>query len=302
MGRTLLVEDDFLIDEHIPYESVDLDSPDYSAGVPTVEAFSVGRVFQWGLAVLQESPLLVILAGFNVFLVTLVPQLVSMPLDVGLEVAAATGELGAIEKDLLSALITLAIQIVAFPIQQLVVAGAYIGVAELIRSGDANLGRLYTSFRPAVNGMLYGLTVLALNLLLVLVLWGPGIGIGAFLIARGTWALGALVLVLGILLPMPIVIYVGLGLFLGIFAAVLDNRLPIDAIRISWRMARGARLTLFVTQLALGLLGLLGACFCLFPAIIVNGMILAGYTCAWMHVSRSQEVLGKWDFSERWAD
>ena len=97
----MLIEDDFLVDEHIPYESVDLDTPDYSAGMSPEEAFSVGRVFQWGLALLQERPLMVILAGFNLFVVIMVPQLVSLPLDVGLEVAAATGELGEVEKELL---------------------------------------------------------------------------------------------------------------------------------------------------------------------------------------------------------
>jgi hypothetical protein len=298
----VLIEDDFLIDEHIPYESVDLGTPDYSGGIPAKEAFSVGRVFQWGLSLLQEQPILILLAGFNLFLVTFIPQLVSLPVDIVLEVAAASGELGEVEKELLSGLVSFAVQIVAFPLQQLVVAGAYIGIAQYIRSDEVQISRLYTSVRPAVNGMLYGLTVLAVNLLLVLVLWGPGIGIGAFLIAQGSWMVGALVLVLGVLLPLPVVVYVGLGLFLGIFAAVLDNRLPVDAMRISWRLARGTRLTLLVTQIALGLLGLIGACFCLFPAIIVNGMILGGYTCAWLHVSRSREVVDKWDFNEREAE
>jgi hypothetical protein len=297
-----LIEDDFVVDEHIPYESVDLGTPDYQASMAPSLAFSVGQVFQWGLALLQERPIMVILAGLNLFIVVMVPQFISMPVDRGLEIAAATGEVGEIEKQLISSLIALAVQLVAFPVQQLVVAGAYVGFAEFIRSDEAKISRLYTSVRPAVNALLYSLTVLAINLVVIVITWGPGIALGAYLLYQGNLLFGQLAIVAGILITLPVLIYVGLGLFLGIFAAVLDNRLPIEALRISWRLARGARLTLLVTQISLGFLGLLATCFCLFPSIIVNGMILAGYTTAWMHCSRAQEITEKWEFTERWRD
>ena len=295
----MLVEDDRIVDEHIPYETVELGTPDYAQAMSPAEAFSVGRVFQWGFSLLQERPIMVILAGFNLFILTLVPQLVSLPVDVVLEVAAATGELGDLEKQLISSLVAFGIQLVAFPLQQLVVAGAYIGFAEYVRSDEANISRLYVSVRPAINALLYSLTVLVINLFLLLVLWGPGLALGAYLLYSGNLLVGMLVGVAGMLIPLPVLIYVSLGLFFGVFAAVLDNRLPMEALRISWSLARGARLTVFVTQFVLGLLALVATCFCLFPSIIVNGIILAGYTAAWMHCSRAREITDKWEFNQR---
>ena len=90
-------------------------------------AFSVGAVLRWGIGGLQEHPLLVVLAGLNLCIVSVVPQLISLPVEIVMEFVSVSGALGEMEVEAIKALVGLTISFLSFPIQQLIVAGAYGG-------------------------------------------------------------------------------------------------------------------------------------------------------------------------------
>ena len=76
---------ELVVDEHLPYEGIELGKPAYGEGLPVASAFSVGAVLRWGIGGLQEHPLLVVLAGLNLCIVSVVPQLISLPVEIVME-------------------------------------------------------------------------------------------------------------------------------------------------------------------------------------------------------------------------
>jgi hypothetical protein len=220
---------------------------------------------------------------------------------VALDVYSLTGELGQFETEAIKAVVSIVLQVMALPFQQLIIAGGYIAVAEMIHSDKGLISRLYLSIRPAINGLLYAVLMFMVSMALMLVLVGPVAGAGVFLLLNEHWVFGLIVFGVGILLTFPLLIYIGLGMQMGVYAAVLDNRLPLEALRISWAMARGARLSLFITNFGFTFLAALGICFCCVGAILIYGIQIAGLTAAWMHCSRSIEESEQWAFTERWS-
>jgi hypothetical protein len=89
-----------------------------------------------------------------------------------------------------------------------------------------------------------------------------------------------------------------------LYSAVLDDRWPHEAISESWAAARGARLTLFVTFLALGFLTFIAAAsvYCLVGIVLlpmVSALWQAGFTAAWLLHRRSAEEIRSWPFFEQ---
>jgi hypothetical protein len=71
-----------------------------------------------------------------------------------------------------------------------------------------------------------------------------------------------LVAIGGVLLYLPILLYIGLGLSWVTQAVALEERAAVDALRRSWQLASGHRLSLLIFRIALVLFAMLGFCCC----------------------------------------
>lgn len=273
---------------------------DYEEGLHPNSAFAIDSVFRYGTAVLQEQPQMAILGGVNFFVLAMLAAGVSFGVNMGLIGMGASGQIDQDVVDVLSNLTGLFIQLVAWPVNQLVLAGLMVGGALWVREGTASVGALYTSVRAAVRGLLAGLAAGVASLVAVGLAMAPSLVVGGLLAgAAGEVEMGVIV---GLLLMIPAMfalVYVSLGLLLAPYAAVLDHLGPIEAVQRSWAAADGARVTLFVTNLVFGILGGISSCFCSIPLIVVIPIQIMGFTAAYLRYSRHTDVTASWEFFER---
>jgi len=216
-----------------------------------------------------------------------------------IEVWAATADIPDELTQVLSQGVGMMIQLLFMPIQFLVMAGFMVAAARWIVLGESTIGALYTSVAAAVRALLTGLLAGLINVVVVILCMSPGIMAGVALFSPDTWALslsvGGLLIVLG-LVPY---VYVALGLMLAVYAAVLDDAWPVEAIQQSWAAARGARITLFVTIFVFGILGMLSCVLCFLPNILLMGIQIPGFTAGWLRYARPADETRGWDFFER---
>jgi hypothetical protein len=247
---------------------------------------------------LQEQPLLVLLGGFNMIVMTAVPSLLASPLSMAFTVGA---ELDELTSQAVGAGISAGVQLIFMPLQMLVVAGLISAIERYLSSGEVSINLLYTSGSAGLRALLAGLMVFVITLFIGALFMAPG---GACLAAAATLGdefmlallIGGAVLVLaGLLAYIP----VALGLMLTTLAAVLNNAGPTEAVALSWEAASGNRASLFLIFLTFGTLAVLGACCCYFPAIPVTGMQWAGLTAAWLRYARPAEETEGWSFFQR---
>ena len=277
-----------------------LGAPDYENGAYANSAFSINTIFRLGFAALKEQPVLILLAGFNLWLIAMIPQLFQAPVDVWVAVMVETGELDEDIGNALSSLVQLAIGFMFWPISMLVAAGCMVSVGRFVKSDEISIGALYTSFQPAVKALLYSLVAFVVGAIAAIVLLGVPMGVGAGIgFAAGSPESAILLLAVGALIGFLPLIYVTLGLQLGPYAAVMDGLGPVEALRVSWEAADGARVTLFITNLLLGILELIATCLCCFPAIPVIAIRIAGFSAAWMLYARHEDETETYPFFER---
>lgn len=277
--------------------SGDFGTPAYGTGAESNAAFSIDVVFRYGLQILQEQPAMALLGGLNFFGLTFLTGMVGGVAQLAVAGMVVGGDLDQQVADALGQLTSAMVQLVAYPFNQLVLAGLMVAGAHYARSGEANIGMLYTSVGPAVRAMVAGI-VAGLGSLVVLVLCMIPAGLAVGVLASGgseiTTTLGVGLL---LFLPaLPVLVWVGLGLMFAPYAAALDDLGPIDAIQRSWEAASGARITLFVTNFSFGVLGILSACLCSFPLIALMPIQVMGFAAAWLRYARSTEETDGWPF------
>ena len=120
--------------------------PAYGEGMDKNDAFAVDRVFRYGAAFLQEQPGVALLGGVNFLVLSFITGMVGMTFAIAFVAAGEAGELDREVAEGLSNVASYAIQLMAWPFQQLVLAGimvgavipfASIGVADLIEEDEA---------------------------------------------------------------------------------------------------------------------------------------------------------------------
>jgi len=271
---------------------LDLGIPDYGYGHPVSEAFGVTRVFQSGWKLLTEQPVLALLAGFNLLLLSLL-QIVFNIFISTIQIAAL-GYTQTINPELADAMGSVT-DLITTPffllLNLLAYAGAYISFAHYIRNDGISYATLYTSIGPAFRALFMGLLQSVIALLVLCLFMIPGV-----ICLCIDPIFGSIVLVLGILMAFIPLIYIGLGFQLSVHALVLDNVGILEAMRLSWRAASGARLHLFLLALCFGTLYLLAYCLCFFPTMFVAAIHMAGMTAGWMAYSRSVEETSTYRF------
>ncbi len=274
--------------------------PDPTFGeVDYEQAFAVDVVFKYGIAILQEQPAMALLGGLNILALAFLVSGLSFVTNLTLSGMAVAGQLDQQVADILSQLSGLGLQLMAFPFNQLVLAGLMVAAALWIRSEVVSIGALYTSLGAAVRGLMAGLIVGALTVVLVLGLMLPAIGASVYFVQAGDLMTGVGAGVALFLPALPVLIYVGLGLMLAPYAAVLDHLGPLDAIQRSWSLADGLRLTLFVTMFVFGLLGLFSVCLCNLPLIVLMPIQIMGLSAAYLRASRALAETDEWAFFQR---
>ena len=272
------------------------DSASQSSG--SRDAFSLLKVLRWSLALVQEQPLLVLLGGFNMLVVTVAPSFLASPLGAMITIGA---ELDELTSQAVGFFVGAGVQLVSMPLQMLAMAGLICAIERYLSSGEVSISLLFTSGGAALRALLCALLVLVITTFIGLLFLAPG---GACLAAAATLGEdlliplligGSILIIAGLIAYIPVV----LGLMLGNLAAVLEEAGPTQAVALSWEAASGNRANLFLIILTFGTLAMIGACCCYLPAIPVTGMQWAGLTAAWLRYSRPVEETEGWGFFQR---
>ncbi len=280
----------------------DFGEPDIGEGLPPNVAFSVDRVFRWGVAWLQEQPQVAVLGGVNVFVLAMLVSGLNFGIAMGVVAAQESGALDQQVGDVLSQGSGMALQLVAWPFQQLVLAGMMVAAALWFQREESSIRALYASVRAAVRALLAGLVAGVVLVVAATVILVPIGGAIALVLAAGGEATEALVVSLVLAIPaLLVLVYVSLGVVLAPYAAVLDRLGPVEAVSRSWAAARGTRVTLFVTNFVFGLLNLFSACLCSLPTLVLVPIQVGGFTAAWLRYARHDDLASGWAFFDRHA-
>lgn len=217
-------------------------------------AFSVDRVFRFGIAFVREAPRVALLgAGLSVLL-QVAPSYAGLCLSVGGALASPNDPQAAQQYNLAGNLAQLVLQVLVAPLVGLLYVGLVAAAGEHVRTGSTSTRTLYASALPFVRWLLYQILVGALSFLVAAIVWllpVAGILAAAYATKSVALAIGGSV---GWSVVCRLVMYfvIDLGTRIGGYAAIVDDVWPIDALAIGWRSARGARLTLWVTAVVFG--------------------------------------------------
>jgi hypothetical protein len=278
---------------------------DPGEGLFANQAFSVEMVLRNGTALLREQPAFLLGGAFLVLVAQLAPSVIAIPINVLVSVQAETGALDQPVADAIVTAVRLVLTLVFLPIQMLLFGGFANGAGRYVAGEPLRPMLLLTSVRPAVRALLYRILTGFVMLAITALLLGPvallGYASAEDMVPEA--AFWVAFVVLGLAYAVAIV-YVALGLQLGIFSAVLDDVGPIEAMTRSWHAASGARLTILVTDVVFGVpLGfalLLIYCLiglALYPA--VYAVYQGGLAASWLLLARPEPRTREWPFYQR---
>ena len=273
--------------------------PDYENGLDANDAFSVDAVFRYGVAALQEQPQVAVLGGVNLFVLSLVVGGIAFGVNLSITAMGVSGQLDQQVADVLTQLSGMVMQLIAWPFNQLVMAGLMVAGALWVQRGEASVGALYTSVRAAIRALLASIVVGLAGMAVAGISLAPAIVAGAVLAQSGDITTAILAGSVLVLPALPILIYVNLGLLLAPYAAVLDHLGPVESVQQSWAAASGARVTLFVTSFVFGILGVISACMCSVPLIVLIPIQVIGFSSAYLRYARHTDETAGWEFFSR---
>ncbi|MCB9761353.1 MAG: hypothetical protein H6739_16040 [Alphaproteobacteria bacterium] len=177
---------------------------------------------------------------------------------------------------------------------------------QVIETGEGDFGTLFSGGDLMANMALWKLLGGAISFGTIMVAALPG---GVIALVGGVADIGALLPVgagLAFILVVPVMIYVGLGLYLGNHAVVIEGLGPMAALERSWGMAKGNRVTLFVYSLVMGLFGfaaaIVGLLMCCIGVIVTGpaarAIVDVGLTEAFMLATGGAEGAANWRLLE----
>jgi len=268
-------------------------------GLPVNQALSIDAVFRNGVGLLREQPVMA-LAGGGLLLVM---ALVIGGLNTGIQLAIApmvqdAGQYGQI----LAQFVNIGVSMAQAPIQLLITAGMMVAFGRYVGTDEVRMGDLFSSIAPAVKVLVFGLAMTIFSLLVL----SPALGAIAGVFAAPDYMLPlAGVASLFMIVGLVVLIYVQLGLVLVPYAIAIDGLSIGDAVRLSWQWMDGGRLTVFVTNFVIGILGVIASfamyCFCigfvLQPAVVA--IQTAGFASGWVLMSRSRDQIRSMPFFQR---
>lgn len=127
----------------------------------------------------------------------------------------------------------------------------------VVTEGEASVGPLFSGADRALDMILWRVMRGMIVLGTTVVAASPALVLAYAAIDAKDMMMVALATLVGVVLVLPVTIYVGLGLYLGDHALVLEGLSPMEALERSWSLASGNRLSLLVFAVAMGVVYLL---------------------------------------------
>jgi len=272
----------------------------YGEGLWINQSFSLEVVFRYGLAMLRERPALMLGLGVALWLSYDLPTLVSLPGEVGVAILRESGEeLAGTTLDLVNSLLQLALALLLFPVQWLLVTGGLFAITHYMRTDETDIRLVFTRFRETLWVIVYRVLISLAMMALLALLGLPLLIVVAALVYAEAYGVAIAVGIAGSLLAFFVYLWAYLPLTLGTLAVILDGANPVEAMRIGWIAGSGARATLFVFGLVFVLLLLAGMCLMCVGQVPVFALFLGGLAPAWLLYARSEEELSEWPFFRR---
>lgn len=177
---------------------------------------------------------------------------------------------------------------------------------QVITDGEGTFGTLFGGKDRTVDMILWSLLKMCIVLATMLVSLAPGgliLGIGIGVEEEALAVVGGLLM---LVLGLPVMWYVGYGLYLGDHALVLEGRGAMDALDRTWSLAKGNRIRLFLFNFVLQLVAmaatLVGLCLCIVGVIFTGpasrAVIDVGLTESFLMFTRGEEQAKTWKLVE----
>ncbi|HJN77793.1 MAG TPA: hypothetical protein QGF58_27995 [Myxococcota bacterium] len=177
---------------------------------------------------------------------------------------------------------------------------------QVITDGAGTFGTLFGGKDRIIDMVLFSLLKFCIVMATMLVAFFPGglvLGVGIGLEEEALMLIGGLLM---FFIGLPVMWYVGYGLYLGDHALVLEGRSPMDALDRTWTLAKGNRLRLFLFNFVLQLVAvcatLVGLCLCIVGVIATaptaRAVIDVGLTESFLMHTRGEEQAKTWKLVE----
>ncbi len=259
-------------------------------------SFGYETVLYGGIGIIKEQPAAVLLWTVFFFFMSFTASCLTSPLTVGVNIYTETAGLDASVAMAINQVVTQSCtMLVSVPIQQFCMAGLIAFVAHYIRTDEADLPLLFTNVWGGIRGTLVTWSITALYMLLLIPL--GAVAAGTF---YATEDLQMTIMAFGAayVLLIPVMLFL-LPLSLALYAAILDEVGPLEAIATAWTAGSGARVEIFVMLLVMGLLTVVLMLMCCLPAVIAPSLFSAGLAVAWLTYSRDEAEVDSWQFIQR---
>jgi len=185
--------------------------------------------------------------------------------------------------------------IVFFVISSWVRIGFANTVEEVLRTGDGDVGRVFDGKGRVLSmilaRLLAGLIVLASILPFGLVALIAALATDGFDRNEG---IGVGILLAGLVLYLPVILYVGLGVALVEQAVALEGLEPVESVRRSWSLVRGHRWMLLWYSIATGIFSAIGICACCIGIFLTGTMTEIAKSESFLALTRGGERDGWW--------
>jgi hypothetical protein len=134
----------------------------------------------------------------------------------------------------------------------------------------------------ALNRLIKGLVGI-LCLLVGLMFGGPIIGYG-LMEGNEVFIIGGSIL--AVVIALPFIIYVTLGLLLSDYIVVFENKSAVESLKSSWELSSGNRLHLFLFLFVMGMINIIGLCFCCVGVVPAKAITDAGFVESYLLFTR----------------
>lgn len=185
--------------------------------------------------------------------------------------------------------------IVFFVISSWVRIGFANTVEEVLRTGEGDVGRVFDGkgrLGPMIlSRLLAGLIVVASILPYGLVVLAAALATEGF---DRNEEVAAVILIGGLIVYLPVILYVGLGVALADQAVALEGLQPVDSVRRSWSLVRGHRWMLLWYSIVTAIFAAIGLCACCIGIFLTGTMTEIAKSESFLALTRGQERDGWW--------
>lgn len=185
--------------------------------------------------------------------------------------------------------------IVFFVISSWVRIGFANAVEEVLRTGDSDVGKVFDG-RGRLGSMILARILAILIAIASFLPYGLVVLIAALATEGFTRneEVGAVILVAGAVLWLPVILYVALGVALTEQVVALEGLRPVDSVRRSWSLVKGHRWMLLWYSIATGFFAVIGICACCIGIFLTGTMTEIAKSESFLAFTRGGERDGWW--------